>query len=67
MPWVFLHNRIDIKACKRKILMLWVLDLIGIMASCVMTYDKATATGVFDEGHSQAFQGYNEHRRRKKA
>lgn len=51
----FLQERVDISNCKKKIMILWIFNIIGILFSCFMTYYKAIITGIFDEGHSQAF------------
>lgn len=51
----FLQNKFDLEKHKRKIPLLWVVNILTILLSCFMTYQKALITGECNEGVSQAF------------
>lgn len=49
----FMQNKFDIK--KKTIMLLWILNIAGIVISCFMTYYKGQKIGFFDESESQMF------------
>ncbi len=51
----FLEYRVKEKWSGKKLVLLWLLNIITILISCVMTYYKAKITGLCDEGNSQTF------------
>lgn len=53
----FLHNRLDVKSVARKIPFLWMVNVLGILTACYMTYYVGQVTGVLDEWTSQEFIG----------
>ena len=51
----FLHNRIKLKKPKKWISIMWLVNIIGILISCYMTYYKGHITGEFSAKTSQTF------------
>ncbi|MBR2240732.1 MAG: acyltransferase [Clostridia bacterium] len=51
----FLHNRIKLKNPKKWISIMWLVNIIGILISCYMTYYKGHITGEFSAKTSQTF------------
>lgn len=51
----FLQNRLDIKSVAKKIPLLWMVNVFGILTACYMTYYMGQVTGVLDEWNSQEF------------
>lgn len=51
----FLQHQVDINSIKNIIPFLWLLNIVGIMVSCYMTYFKGQITGGFVESESQMF------------
>jgi putative acyltransferase len=51
----FLENRARYFWTAKKILLLWVLDVLTLLVSCILTYFRANMTGVYDGTKSEAF------------
>lgn len=53
----YLENRVDMKGVKKWILPLWIVNVITIGITCLMTYYKIKVTGECSESKSQTFFG----------
>ncbi len=51
----FLEHRIKEKWTSKRLLLLWLINVVTILISCAMTYYKIKITGLCDEGNSQTF------------
>lgn len=51
----YIHHRLDITSIKKKLPIIWGVNLVGIAVSCYMTYYLGQITGVLNEGNSQEF------------
>ncbi len=51
----FLEHRVDVRLQKKALPWLWLANLIGIAASCILTYWRARETGILNESESQSY------------
>lgn len=51
----FLQHRVKSFWNRKRVLLLWGINICAILFSCYVTYRKAIVTGICDEGSSQAF------------
>lgn len=51
----FMQHRIKFESLKKYVPWLWVVNVLGVIVSCYMTYYKGQVTGVLSEAESQVF------------